>query len=110
MWFGSPSTLNDPYDCLVPLRFAEVTLSDCSRLLRAKTDERWARVAADSRYVDSAGNPTEKLRLEVASAGQNATRTFARESYDSRGVAASAKCPTVLYFGRTMAEVIAASA
>lgn len=93
MWFGSPSTLNDPYDCLVPLRFAEVSLADCARLLRAKTDERWSRVAADRRYVDSAGNPTERLRLEVATTGENATKSFARESYASRGVACFSEVP-----------------
>ena len=93
MWFGKPEGLNDPFDCLVPLRFSAVTLDECNRLLRSKEGTAWASVVANIRLVDKNGNPTEALRSAIEKAGRDSMQQSTRENYSSRGVSCFSEHP-----------------
>jgi hypothetical protein len=94
IWFGRPFALNDPYDCAVPYRLADVTLEECKRLLRTRTHGPWAQLRRDQRYVDAMGTPTEELRRSVEQAGVEALSRFADESYSQRGISCFSESPT----------------
>jgi hypothetical protein len=94
LWFARPSTLNDPYDCAVPYRLAEVTLEECCRLLRTKKDGGWPQLRSDRRYVDEAGTPTEEFRQLVERAGDEGFAQFAQDNYTKRGISCFSESPT----------------
>lgn len=93
IWFGRPDKLNDPFDCAVPLRFAEVGLEDCVRMLGAKGDAEWGRIKSNKKYVDATGRPTEELRSLLQEAGEKAFREHSEKAYWRLGVTCFSEVP-----------------
>jgi hypothetical protein len=93
IWFGSPSRLNDPFDCAVPWRVKTVTAEDCLRLFAERSEPKWVQIQNDRRYVDASGHPTPLLVQVVENAGRAAFERFAADSYTERGVTCFSEAP-----------------
>ena len=92
IWFGPLDALNDPFDCAVPLRYAEVTASECRRLLDGKEGS-WTNIARDPRYVNVSGQPTREMCDGVAKAGRDVVERFAADNYSTLGITCFSETP-----------------
>lgn len=93
LWFGRPAGFNDPFDCSVPFRVAEVSDDDCLRLLNGKQGSDWDPLRSDRRYIDSEGRPTTAMKRELMESGERVLREKAAESYWNRGVTCFSERP-----------------
>lgn len=93
LWFGPPSAFDDPFDCSVPFRAAEVSDDDCLRLTDGASRSDWSGLKQDRLYVDGEGRPTRELKRVLQETGERALRAKLQESYWNRGVTCFSERP-----------------